>query len=270
MNKKYRNILKIYLPIVFIIILALYSYAIEPRRLEVNHILINDSDLKGIKIVFASDFHIKPYQKKKLDKIVRMINNESPDLVLSSGDFVAGHLHRSALPVNDIASGLSDVKAKYGFYTTLGNHDGWYGKDIVKKALTENNINVLENENVTVKIDNKIIYIAGVEDLITGNPDINKALQNTKKPVILLTHTPDVFPSVPNYVNLTLAGHTHGGQVRIPFVGAIFTASDYGERYVKGLIEEDGKKMFVTKGIGVSILPFRFNCVPEINVIEFE
>ena len=73
-----------------------------------------------------------------------------------------------------------------------------------------------------------------------------------------------------NNVNLTLIGHTHGGQVRLPFIGAIFTASDYGEKYVKGYIEEDSKKMLVTRGIGVSILPFRFNCVPEINVIEFK
>ena len=262
--------IKTYLPIIIIVILVIYSYAIEPRRLEVNHISINDLDLKGIKIVFASDFHIKPYQKKKLDKIVRLINNENPDLVLSSGDFVAGNFHHSALPVDDIAESLSHIKAKYGFYTSLGNHDGWYGADIVKKALTQNNIKVLENESVALKINDKTIYIAGVEDLMTGQPDINKALLNTKNPVILLTHTPDIFPQVTKNVNLILAGHTHGGQVRIPFLGAIFTASDYGEKYVMGYIEEDNKKMFVTRGIGVSILPFRFNCVPEINVIEFE
>ena len=270
MKEKTKNILKTHLPIVFILILAIYSYAIEPRMLEVNHIAIKDEQLKGIKIVFASDFHIKPYQKKKLDRIVTLINSQNPDIVLSVGDFVAGHFHHSALDINDIAQSLSKIKSKYGFYTTLGNHDGWYGTETVKNALFKNNITVLSNENVSIKFNNKTLYISGVEDLMTGRPDINKALENTKNPVILLTHTPDIFPQVPKHVNLTLAGHTHGGQVRLPFIGAIFTASDYGEKYIKGYIEEDTKKMFVTRGIGVSILPFRFNCVPEINVIEFE
>ena len=86
----------------------------------------------------------------------------------------------------------------------------------------------------------------------------------------MLTHTPDMFPKVPDDVNLTLAGHTHGGQIRIPFLGPIFTASIHRDKYSKGFIEENEKKMIVTTGIGVSILPIRFNCPPEIVVIEFE
>ena len=261
--------LKTYIPIILVLILVFYSYAIEPRKIELNRITIKDSQLKGIKIVFASDFHIKPYQNKKLNKIVQMINNENPDIVLSTGDFVAGHTKYPTLSSDNIVKSLSSIKTKYGFYTSLGNHDAWYGINNIKKALQKSNIKILQNENVALKINKKTIYIAGIEDLKTGNPDINKALKHTKNPIILLTHTPDVFPKVPKRVNLTLAGHTHGGQIRLPLFGAIYTASNYREKYIQGYINEDNKKMFVTRGIGMSVLPFRFNCAPEINIIEF-
>lgn len=114
------------------------------------------------------------------------------------------------------------------------------------------------------------IYIAGVEDKATRTPKIYNALENTKNPVILLTHSPDVFQKVPSGVNLTLSGHVHGGQARLPILGTLIVPSDYGDKYSLGLIEEKGKKMIVTKGIGNSILNVRFNCVPEIVVIEFE
>jgi len=85
----------------------------------------------------------------------------------------------------------------------------------------------------------------------------------------MLAHTPDEFPKMPSDANLTLSGHTHGGQIRLPFVGALFTASRYQNKYAQGYIEEKGKKLIVTRGLGESILPVRFNCKPEIVVIEF-
>lgn len=251
--------------------LCYYSLFIEPDKLEVNHYTIKDSALKGVKIVFASDFHIKPHQQKRLEKVVELINLENPNLVLSVGDFVSGHSKSMTMPIEDIAKSLGKIKSKYGFYTTLGNHDGWYGADYVAKNLEDNRIKVLNNKNTSIQINNKTVYIAGIEDLMTGKPDIYKALENTKTPVILLTHTPDIFPKLQQSVNLVLAGHTHGGQVRLPLLGPIFTASSYGDKYSKGLTTtKNGNKMITTKGIGTSILPIRFNCVPEIIVIEFE
>ena len=95
------------------------------------------------------------------------------------------------------------------------------------------------------------------------------ALKGTKSPVVMLAHSPDEFPKMPSDVNLTLSGHTHGGQIRLPFVGALFTASRYQNKYAQGYIEEKGEKLIVTRGLGESILPVRFNCKPEIVVIEF-
>lgn len=251
------------------IIFAIYSFFVEPNKLEITNYKIQDKELAGIKIVFASDFHVKPNQQKRLEQIVNTINAQNPDLVVSVGDYVSGHTQESTMHPKQIAEELSKIKTNYGFYTTLGNHDGWYDKVYIEELLEAKGINVLNNENVKLQINNREIYIAGVEDKMTASPNIYEALENTKSPTILLTHTPDIFPKVPSDVNLTLAGHTHGGQVRLPLLGALIVPSDYGNKYSSGLIEEKGKKMIVTNGIGVSILPIRFNCPPEVVVIEF-
>ena len=258
----------------FIIFLAIflfiYSFFIEPNILTVKHYKINDSALKGIKIVFVSDFHIKPNQAKRLNKVVKMINEQNPDVVLSVGDFVNGHEEDMTMPIADIVKQLKNIKSKYGFYTVLGNHDWWIDGEGITDTLTSNGIKVLANSNAKININGKDIYIVGVEDKTTRTPEIYSALENAKKPVILLTHSPDMFPKVPSDINLTLSGHVHGGQVRLPLLGALIVPSDYGDKYSLGLIEEEGKKMIVTKGIGNSILNVRFNCVPEIVVVEFE
>ena len=262
----------LYFKIILIIGLLLtgYSYFIEPNKLEVTNYIIQDKELSGVKIVFASDFHIKPYGQKRLEKVVETIYAQNPDVVVSTGDFVCGHTEHSTMHPEKIAEGLSKVKSKHGFYTTLGNHDGWYDRWYIKELLEKQNIKVLNNKNVKIQINGKEIYIAGVEDMMTAFPNVEDALKGTKSPTILLTHTPDVFPDVPNNVNLTLAGHTHGGQIRIPIIGPIFTASNYGNKYAISLVEENDKKLITTRGIGVSILPFRFNCPPEVVVIKFK
>ncbi len=262
---------KFVLIFLFIIILVgiIFSVFIEPNALEVKKYKIEDKNLKGLKIVFAADLHIKPKQQKRLQQIVSTINAQEPDLILFGGDFVSGHNTWQSMPPEVIAKDLKNCRSKYGIYTVLGNHDNWQNAIKIRQELKSIGIYVLDNENIIVKINNKTVYIAGVEDLVTGFPDINKALQRTKPPTILLTHSPDIYPSVPKNVTLTLAGHTHGGQVRVPFVGAVSVPSQYGNRYAQGLINENNKKMIVTKGIGTSVLPIRFHCKPEIVVIEF-
>ena len=252
------------------IFLIIYGFFIEPNMLVVKNYKIHDDELKGIKIVFAGDFHIKLKTEKRLAKIVNLINAQNPDIVLSVGDFVNGHNLDMTMPFEDIVFRLKDIRTKYGFYTVLGNHDYWVDRVNIPKLLQENGIKVLSNSNTKIKVNGKDLYIAGVDDLQAGNPDLAKALENTKNPVILLTHSPDLFVDVPERVNLTLAGHVHGGQIRIPFIGAIIVPSAYGNIFSHGLIQRGNKKMIVTKGIGTSILPVRFNCVPEIDVIEFD
>lgn len=256
--------------IISVVFLGVWAFYIEPNMLAVTNYKIKDKNLKGIKIVLAGDFHVAPNQEKRLQKTVQKINDQKPDLILLVGDFVSGHERKMTLSAEAIAKNLANLEAEYGVYSVLGNHDWWIDGEEVTQELKKVGINVLADSNMTVKINDKVVYIAGVEDLSTRNSDIHSALKGTKDPTILLSHSPDIFPEVPAGVNLTVAGHLHGGQIRFPFIGFLFIPSKYGERYIYGLFEENDKKMIVTKGVGNSILPFRFNCKPEIVVIEFE
>ncbi|HEY6402006.1 MAG TPA: hypothetical protein VI479_11395 [Blastocatellia bacterium] len=114
-----------------------------------------------------------------------------------------------------------------------------------------------------------VLWIAGIGDKWEGAPDINSALARVPDgaTVIAFTHNPDIFPSIPTRVALTIAGHTHGGQVALPIIGRPIMPSDYGERYAGGHIVEGSKHIFVTTGVGTSILPVRFRVPPEISLL---
>lgn len=263
---------------IILFLLIIWTFFIEPNMLSVTDLNFKINGIKGLKVVFVGDFHIKTNQKKRLQYIVKKIEEQHPDLILSTGDFVSGYDPIQSLPIEQIAKELSTLKPKYGFYTVLGNHDWWQGGEKSEKILEENGIIVLQNENKVLKINGENLYIAGVEDMLTRNIDLVKTLKNTQHPTILLTHSPDVFPfitdesnsKITGKVDLTLAGHTHSGQVNVPFIGPLIVPSDYGKKYAQGLVKENNKTMFVTKGIGTSILPVRFNCTPEIVVINFD
>ena len=175
-----------------------------------------------------------------------------------------GHKKGNSLPIEKIANKFSNINSKFGTYAVIGNHDGWQGKEEIISALKSNGINVLFNSNKCFEN----FCIAGVDDLQTGNPNVQKAIEETNKPTILLTHTPDVLPNVPEEIVLTLAGHLHGGQVRLH--KALIVPSAYGDKFANGFLNDNGKKIFISKGLGTSILPLRFNCFPEIVVIDFE
>ncbi|MBQ2644659.1 metallophosphoesterase [bacterium] len=270
-NKKDKRIIKKRTIFVSILIALMWCFTIEPNVVTVNKYKIKDENLKGIKVVLAGDFHVKPYQAKRLDYIINKINAQNPDIVLLVGDYINMHSDYMSYPIIKIAEKLSKIYSKAGIYTVLGNHDYYKEGQKIKQALTEKGITVLENRCRKIEIGDKEFYVAGIEDLTTGFPNVERALRNAKKPTILLSHQPDIFPKLPkDRINITLAGHTHGGQVVIPFIGPLIVPSKYGTKYASGYFEENGNKMIVTKGIGTSILPIRFNCAPEIVVIEFE
>lgn len=250
-----------------ILILFIWSVFIEPNVFRITRYKITDPDLEGLRVVFAADFHYKPYEKWRLERDVRTINAQNPDIVLFGGDYVNGHKKGFTLPIDEISAEFSKIKSKYGVYAVLGNHDGWHDEDGITKSLEANGIKILKNSSELVKAA-KPFYIAGVEDMQTGNPDTQKALAGTSGSVILLSHTPDIIESVPAGVKLVLAGHLHGGQVVIPRHGPLVAPSKFGTKYASGFFDENGKKLIVTRGLGTSILPLRFHCMPEIIVIE--
>ena len=255
--------------LIIIVFCFAWGFFIEPHMLKTKIYQLKNNQLKGLKIAFISDIHASPKQHEHLKEIVKQVNSHKPDIILLGGDFVKGHGIESSMPIKQIADELGNFQAKYGVWGVLGNHDWWYGGEKIAQILKQNGINILMNENVLINNPIKPFYLAGIEDLTTRSPDLFKALNNTQKPVILLSHNPDIFPKVPSQVFLTLAGHTHGGQINIPFYGPIFTSSKFGKEYAYGKIEENGHTLIVTKGIGTSILPMRFFCAPEIVIIEF-
>lgn len=256
--------------IALFLITLMWCFTIEPNVVTIKKYRLKDDALKGVKIVLAGDFHVKPYQEKRLQYVVNKINLQNPDVVVLIGDYVNMHEETMSYPIFKTAEKLSEIYSKAGIYTVLGNHDYYKDGAKIKKALSDKGIIVLENRCRKIEIGDKTFYIAGIEDLTTGFPNVKRALKYADGPVILLSHQPDIFPDVPDCVNLTLAGHTHGGQVVLPFIGPLIVPSKFGKKYACGYFEENSKKMIVTKGIGTSILPIRFNCSPEIVVIEFE
>ena len=251
-----------YLVIIFIIFF-IWGFFIEPNLLVVKRYFGNywDKNSSIKKIVFVSDFHRAKGDIWRLKRIIKLINKQNPDLVLLGGDYIKGNNGKTTVSIEKISAELKNINAP--MISVLGNHDGWYDKYTVKKALESAGIKVLTNSSVKFKD----LYIAGVEDLQTGIPDIETALENTESPVILLSHTPDIYYDVKSDVDLILAGHVHGGQVRF-FGKSFIVPSQYGDRFACGEYKETQNRMIVTKGLGTSILNVRFMTLPEIVVIE--
>jgi predicted MPP superfamily phosphohydrolase len=177
------------------------------------------------------------------------------------------------VPPEDIAIELKNLHASVGIFAVLGNHDGWLDHDRVQAALERNRIRVIEETAVKLDTAAGAFWLAGISDVWTGRHDIPAALKSVTDdaaPIILLTHNPDVFPWVPARVGLTLAGHTHGGQVRLPLIGRPVVPSRFGQRFAAGHIVEGGRQMYVATGLGTSILPVRFRVPPAITILAVD
>ncbi len=188
------------------------------------------------------------------------------------GDLVIqGVIGGRFVPPEAIATELNQLRATGGVVAVLGNHDGWFDHDRVQKALEQHGIRVIEETAVRVATPAAAVWFAGISDVWTGRHDIAAALSAVKDdgaPVILLTHNPDVFPDVPDRVALTLAGHTHGGQVRLPWLGRPVVPSRFGQRFAAGHIVEGHRHLFVATGIGTSILPVRSRVPPTVSILR--
>jgi uncharacterized protein len=189
-------------------------------------------------------------------------------------------VHAGAPPIHGIIGGhfiepepvamvLGRLRAQLGVFAVTGNHDWWYDGPRVTAALEAAGIRVLDDAAAPLPPVGPRLWIAGVGDLWTRPADVRRALAAVpaEAPVVVITHNPDLFPGVPARVLLTLAGHTHGGQVDLPLLGRLIVPSRYGARYAIGHVREDGRDLFVTPGLGTSILPVRFRVPPEISVL---
>jgi uncharacterized protein len=228
--------------------------------------------LDGFTIAAISDLHAgAPWiDDEKLHRLVAEVNQARPDLVVLLGDFVVrGVLGGRRVGPEPTANVLAGLRSQLGTVAILGNHDWWYDGPRVRRALEVADIPVLENAPLRLEWRGVPLWVVGLADLWTRRPDIVGSLRDVPadEPVIMLTHSPDVFPRIPPRVVLTLAGHTHGGQVALPLVGRSVVPSKYGQRYAIGHVEEDGRHLFVTPGIGTSIIPVRFGVPPEVSLL---
>jgi uncharacterized protein len=251
-------------------LVAIWAFGIEPGMLVVRHPRMELPGWPGeMRIAVLSDLHTgSPHVGlDKLRVIVEKTNAENPELVVLLGDFVTGGPggRRAAnfVEPEKTAEELKKLRAPLGVYAVLGNHDWWYDGEHVRRALTAAGIPVLENRAVHVGH----IWLGGIADYWTREPNVAGTLGQVTNddPVVLITHNPDIFPDVPARVSLTLAAHTHGGQVNLPLIGTLITTSEHG--YVAGEYVVEGRHLFVTTGIGTSIMPVRFGVPPEIAIL---
>ncbi len=268
-----------------------YGFFIEPAmRLRVKRWRVRRSDWPGdrpLRIAVIADLHAgAPHvPRRRIVQVVRRTNALGADLIVVLGDLPAGHRFVSEkVSEAEVGAILGALKAPLGVYGVLGNHDWWEdpaaqargaGPTLAGLAMEANGIPVLENRAVALPNG---IWLAGLGDQlallrgregIKGVDDLDGTLAQVARgaPVILLAHEPDIFPKVPGRVALTLSGHTHGGQLRL-FGYSPVVPSRFGNRYAYGHVEEDGRHLVVSGGIGVSILPVRFGVTPEITLIE--
>jgi predicted MPP superfamily phosphohydrolase len=257
--------------------LGCWAFAWEPASLTTRahrlHIPHWRAELAGLRVAVLADLHVgSPFNgMSKLAEIVATTNALAPDLILIPGDFVIQKVvGGSFVSPEDAAVVLAGLKAPLGVWAVLGNHDWWLDAKRVEAALETHGIPVLDDRSVLIKRGAARFWLVGISDFWEGPHDARTAMSqiDDNSPVLVFTHNPDVFPTIAREFSLMIAGHTHGGQVYLPLLGRPIVPSRYGERYAIGHVAENGRHLFVSSGLGTSIIPVRFRVPPEITVLE--
>lgn len=246
-----------------------YAAKIEPNWIQEKTQPINLVNLpkafEGLRIVQISDLHGKLFDGKGL---VQRVNNLNPDLVVITGD-VFDEYHE--IPLEYAAAVLGGLTAKHGIYYVYGNNDLYLGKDKIKQTMAAINIKTLEDEKVQIKVDDQSLFLIGVNYPRMRKLDLAPLAKDTRKaPKILLAHRPEIIdPAIAAGISLVLVGHTHGGQIKSPYIPKFVTVVKKGyEKYNSGLFDIRGTQMYVNRGLGVSDTPLRFLTRPEITLIS--
>lgn len=263
--------------LILIIIVLFYSSVIEPNWIMVRNQKVYDARLSkilcGYTVIHISDLHISTigFREKHTLKEIQIL---SPDIIFMTGDYI-----KRDSDYTSAQDFLENLSAKIGIYVVLGNTDH-SNSEWIRNISKIKNIKVLKNESHKLVLDNKKeIWIVGVDDPYTYHDDLHYALQKVdmKVPFVVLSHTPEIVRDVvrigrPYYLKqggrlipLVLCGHTHGGQIHFPFLGPI----KYEMRDIVGLRNGDVTNVYITRGVGVGSIPFRFLCRPEIAVLDF-
>jgi predicted MPP superfamily phosphohydrolase len=257
--------------------LALWGFVVEPASLRLREYELAPPGwpraCDGLRVAALADLHVgSPWNGLgKLAEIVAETRAAHPDLVLLAGDYVIhGVRGGERVPPEAIGNALRGLDPPLGTWAVLGNHDWWLGQARVRHALEAAGVRVLEDESAPIDGGGCAFWLTGIGDFWESPHDVGAALRPVPEgaPILALTHNPDVFPLLPPArASLTIAGHTHGGQVYVPLYGRPVVPSNYGARYAIGHVVEGGRHLFVTPGLGTSVIPVRFLVPPEISLL---
>lgn len=224
------------------------------------------ASLEGLTIGFMSDTHVAGFLRRDfIETGARALSSRNPDVILLGGDYVTWHRHIPLLGTRL----LPHLRAKLGVFAVLGNHDYWSVAPDVVAELERNGVRVITNERVTLERNGAKFDVVGVDELYRGEPDLSLLRKRENNPTILLSHHPDLIAETgETRFDLFLCGHTHGGQIRFPGLGAVVVPSKFEAKYDQGFFRERNTLMYVGRGLG-SVPPLRILCKPEIAIFRF-
>ena len=252
---------------------VLYGKLLEPNWIDIHRVQLKfphlASEFNGYRIVQISDLHTdKLMRERRLRGIFRLVNRQKPDLIAMTGDFVTEYRQRF---IPDFQRSLKVLKAKDKTVAVLGNHDYLSNPQAIRKALLANDIIDLSNSVYSIKRGNAIFNIAGVDDLLLGEPRLDLVLQQlpSEGAAIILAHEPDFADSsaATGKFDLQLSGHSHAGQVRLPFLKPPALPT-LGKKYYEGLNRVGNMNVYTNRGVGMTGLHIRFGSRPEITVFD--
>jgi predicted MPP superfamily phosphohydrolase len=253
------------------------SYRLQLKKIEIPLRRL-PHQFDGFTIVQVSDFHYEEeFSAIPIRRSVDLVNSLHPDLVVFTGDFVTAPMFRfgrhaalvAANAVFPCAAVLSGIKAPMGSFAILGNHDAYSNPALVATGLRSHGIPLLKNSCVPIERDGARFWLAGIDDALEGQPDLGAAIKKIPpgEPIILLAHEPDFADEAAlTPVDLQLSGHSHGGQIWIPGIGAPWLPS-LARNYPRGFYKIENMVLYTNIGIGTIRAPIRINCIPEVTHI---
>jgi predicted MPP superfamily phosphohydrolase len=243
---------------------------IASEEIEVTHHTIRLKNLPqpfdGLKLVHLTDIHHSKFVSfNDVFRMVGLSNQQDPDLVLLTGDYITW----SKKFIGPVAEALRSLKSRLGVYAVLGNHDIRVSADQVTQALKKVQIEVLRNASARIDLGGDSLWIGGVDEYIYGQSDIPEATKDVPRsqPKILLAHNPEIMDEAAGHqVDFVLAGHTHGGQIKIPYMRSLNVVTQPGRKILEGFVRRGKTQMYISRGLGKVVVPVRIFCPPEIPV----
>ena len=266
--------------------MAVFGFWIEPRSLSIKSLNVQSpawpSSTAPLRLIVLADFHVDNLHMppSRVRDIVRRVNDLKPDLILLAGDYIGGDFlmsgpefgarEKRSSEANQLEEeglkALDGFQSRLGTYAVMGNHDCWWSCTRVREVLANTHVQLLENRAILIKRPGGDVWIVGLEDGQTQAPNFALASNNvpTGAASLVLTHNPGLFDWPGNNYGVQISGHTHAGQVRFPIIGGLVHVSRHGEETANGYEIEGSRILIVTRGLGESGLPVRFNAAPQI------